>query len=92
MQALFRIVEPTQGSIIIDDVDITTIGLQDLRTKLTIIPQDPVLFSGTVRSNLDPFNEYPDSHLWSCLAKAHMKETIEQLNDTLFHYGKPNIL
>lgn len=77
MLALYRIVEGSQGSILIDGVDIGKIGLKDLRSQLSIIPQEPVLFSGTVRSNLDPFNEYDDKHLWECLEKAHLKRAIE---------------
>ena len=75
--------EAAEGNISIDGIDISTIGLQDLRRKIAIIPQEPVLFSGTVRSNLDPFNEYSDQHLWSCLEKAHILKDIEALPSKL---------
>jgi ABC-type multidrug transport system fused ATPase/permease subunit len=72
MSALFRITELSEGSITIDGHNIGKIGLQDLRSRLAIIPQDPTLFKGTVRSNLDPFNEHNDLELWDALRQAHL--------------------
>lgn len=73
-QALFRMMEPTSGCLKFDDIDICKLGLDDVRNAISIIPQEPVLFSGTLRFNLDPFDSYTDLELWSALEKASLKE------------------
>jgi len=81
--ALFRIIEASGGNIIIDGIDISKLGLKDLRSKLTIIPQDPVLFSGTLRFNLDPFNAYSDADIWRILEVSNLKTFVGGLAEQL---------
>ncbi len=74
--ALFRFLETREGSIHIDGIDISKVSLYDLRSRLAIIPQDPVLFSGTVRSNLDPFDNHSNSELYDALSRVHLINSI----------------
>ena len=82
---LFRIIEAAGGSIIIDDHNIALFGLQDLRSCITIIPQDPVLFVNTLRANLDPFDKHDDNEVWKCLETANLKDFVMTLDDKLNH-------
>uniref|UniRef100_A0A452TJZ6 Multidrug resistance-associated protein 1 n=1 Tax=Ursus maritimus TaxID=29073 RepID=A0A452TJZ6_URSMA len=82
---LFRINESAEGEIIVDNINIAKIGLHDLRFKITIIPQDPVLFSGSLRMNLDPFSRYSDEEVWTSLELAHLKDFVSGLPDKLNH-------
>ncbi|CAE6522225.1 unnamed protein product [Rhizoctonia solani] len=70
--SLLRAVEPSGGCIILDGIDIRTIGLDDLRSRVTLVSQDVALFSGSIRSNLDPFNEYTDEECWDVLERCHL--------------------
>ncbi|KAJ2608243.1 hypothetical protein H4S08_004522 [Coemansia sp. RSA 1365] len=80
---LFRIIEAASGQILLDGEDISKYGLFDVRSKLSIIPQDPVLFAGTVRENLDPFNNYNDQGIWRVLEQAHLAEYIREKDERL---------
>jgi ATP-binding cassette subfamily C (CFTR/MRP) protein 1 len=82
--SLFRLIEPAAGRIIIDNFDITTLGLHQLRKRLTIIPQDRVLFSGTLRFNLDPFSECDDTncgHVWNMYILRLLLTLSEMIDD-----------
>jgi ATP-binding cassette subfamily C (CFTR/MRP) protein 1 len=81
MSTLFRMTEISGGSITIDSINIGKVGLGDLRSRLSIIPQDPTLFRGTVRTNLDPFNEHNDLELWSALRQADLVDAVPEGGD-----------
>ncbi|OMO55730.1 hypothetical protein COLO4_35877 [Corchorus olitorius] len=78
IQTIFRIVEPAAGQIIIDGINISSIGLHDLRSRLSIIPQDPTMFEGTIRSNLDPLEEYTDEQIWEALDKCQLGDEVRK--------------
>jgi ABC-type multidrug transport system fused ATPase/permease subunit len=73
-------VELTSGSITVDGVDISKIGLETLRSRMALIPQDPLLFQGTIRSNLDPFHRYDDARLWDALRRSWLVDRADGIN------------
>lgn len=79
MVALFRIERLSSGKIYIDDIDIATVPLRTLRSRLCIIPQDPVMFSATVRFNLDPFDEFSDDTVWNVLRDVNMLDHVQSM-------------
>ncbi|PVD27622.1 hypothetical protein C0Q70_12788 [Pomacea canaliculata] len=84
--SLFRLIEACNGNIMIDGVNIADIGLHDLRSRITILPQDPVLFSGPLRMNLDPVNQYSDDQIWKALERTHLRGFVEELPEKLNHH------
>lgn len=88
--ALFRILEAAEGEIVIDGYNIAELGLHTLRSRLTIIPQDAVLFSGSLRMNLDPFDKHTDDEVWRALEQAHLKAFVkgESCGGGIFGVGK----
>ena len=83
MVVLFRIENIRSGRILIDGLDIATMPLRNLRSKLCIIPQDPVMFSATVRFNIDPFEEFTDEQVWTVLRDVNMEDHVNSLPDKL---------
>ncbi|XP_073971778.1 probable multidrug resistance-associated protein lethal(2)03659 [Rhodnius prolixus] len=82
ISALFRLSE-IEGTILVDGIDCASVGLHDLRSKISIIPQEPVLFSGTMRNNLDPFDEHNDEVLWSALDEVELRDVVNELSSGL---------
>ncbi|GFR59420.1 canalicular multispecific organic anion transporter 1 [Elysia marginata] len=81
--ALFRLIEASSGSISVDGINLGEIGLHDVRSRLTILPQDPVLFFGSLRMNLDPLSVYSDGQLWAALTRAHLRDFVVSLPEGL---------
>ncbi|GMP47035.1 hypothetical protein CsSME_00014973 [Camellia sinensis var. sinensis] len=81
--ALFRLVEPVGGKIVVDRIDISMLGLHDLRSHFGIIPQDPTLFNATVRYNLDSLSQHTDHEIWEALGKCQLREVVVEKEDSL---------
>ncbi|CAG8498013.1 5031_t:CDS:10 [Dentiscutata erythropus] len=89
--ALFRFVEPSDGRILVDEIDISSVGVEDLRSRITIIPQDPILFTGTIRSNLDAFTQYDDSEILESLRRVHLIPSDENADAASFSGDNINL-
>merc|ERR1712130_388829 len=81
--ALLRMTDCTEGKVFIDNVDISSVGLEDLRTKITVIPQEYHMFTGSIRSNIDPYDEYEDHEIWNALSRVQLKNMIEAMPNQL---------
>ncbi|CAG8595915.1 10607_t:CDS:10, partial [Cetraspora pellucida] len=88
---LFRFVEPSDGRILVDEIDISSVGVEDLRSRITIIPQDPTLFTGTIRSNLDAFSQYQDSEILESLQRVHLIPSAEDVEANTFSADNINL-
>lgn len=82
--SFFRFIEASKGSIVIDGLDIKDLGTEDLRSSLTIIPQDPTLFSGSLRSNMDPFNQFTDDDIFTALRRVQLLSNEDEVNTNVF--------
>ena len=76
-------IQPSEGEIFVDGYDTNTVDLRTLRSRIAIIPQQPVLFSGTIRSNLDPFCLFSDDNIWKALKSVHLAEKIQEMPEKL---------
>ena len=85
LNAILRLVELDSGCILIDGVDTKGLGLHELRSQISIIPQEPLLFSGTLRFTLDPFSTFLDEEIWAALGEVQLRNEVEQLEDQLLH-------